>query len=150
MDYFQTIQKNRRKRISDKVKDQNSDYDIDGLNNNYSNQYRAPMSEDEWKSFLVDIDETISFDEIESFDKHTDIDLEEEEVSIYEEDNKLPGSASKKQLSREKRSKLKRPIRYKFVDKAVISVSGGTGGRGCISFDVLKPGKKKATGGSGE
>jgi len=39
--------------------------------------------------------------------------------------------------------------RYKFVDKVRIEVKGGKGGNGCVSYDVLAPGKKRPSGGSG-
>mmetsp|Transcript_15190 Transcript_15190/g.14587 ORF Transcript_15190/g.14587 Transcript_15190/m.14587 type:complete len:171 (-) Transcript_15190:7-519(-) len=38
---------------------------------------------------------------------------------------------------------------YKFMDKAQIEVSGGRGGNGCMSFEVLTPGQKSPTGGNG-
>ena len=39
--------------------------------------------------------------------------------------------------------------RYKFVDKVRIEVKGGKGGNGCVSYDVLAPGKKRPSGGNG-
>lgn len=39
--------------------------------------------------------------------------------------------------------------RYKFVDKVRVEVKGGKGGNGCVSYDVLAPGKKRPSGGSG-
>ena len=38
---------------------------------------------------------------------------------------------------------------WKFVDKVQIEVKGGRGGNGCVSYEVLSPGKKRPSGGSG-
>ena len=37
----------------------------------------------------------------------------------------------------------------RFVDKAKLNVRGGRGGNGCVSYEVLAPGRKRANGGSG-
>jgi len=37
----------------------------------------------------------------------------------------------------------------RFVDKVQIEVKGGRGGNGCVSFEVLSPGKKRPNGGMG-
>lgn len=38
---------------------------------------------------------------------------------------------------------------WKFVDKVQIEVKGGRGGNGCVSYEVLSPGRKRPSGGSG-
>ena len=38
---------------------------------------------------------------------------------------------------------------FKFMDKVKLEVRGGKGGNGCISYDILAPGKKRPNGGSG-
>lgn len=38
---------------------------------------------------------------------------------------------------------------WKFVDRVQIEVKGGRGGNGCVSFEVLSPGRKRPSGGSG-
>jgi len=38
---------------------------------------------------------------------------------------------------------------YRFVDQIKITVRGGKGGDGCISYETLSPGRKKPSGGSG-
>ena len=38
---------------------------------------------------------------------------------------------------------------YAFVDKTRVRVTGGPAGAGCISFEHLERGKKRANGGSG-
>jgi hypothetical protein len=36
-----------------------------------------------------------------------------------------------------------------FVDKVQIEIKGGKGGNGCISYEVLSPGRKRPDGGNG-
>jgi len=38
---------------------------------------------------------------------------------------------------------------WKFVDRVQLEVKGGRGGNGCVSFEVLSPGRKRPSGGSG-
>ena len=38
---------------------------------------------------------------------------------------------------------------WKFVDRVQVEVKGGRGGNGCVSFEVLSPGRKRPSGGSG-
>ena len=38
---------------------------------------------------------------------------------------------------------------YLFVDKITVRVKGGKGGNGCVSYETLTPGKKRASGGGG-
>jgi GTP-binding protein len=38
---------------------------------------------------------------------------------------------------------------WKFVDRVQVEVKGGRGGNGCVSFEVLAPGRKRPSGGSG-
>ena len=38
---------------------------------------------------------------------------------------------------------------YRFMDRARIEVRGGRGGSGCVSYQVLAPGKKRPNGGNG-
>lgn len=38
---------------------------------------------------------------------------------------------------------------WKFVDHVQVEVKGGRGGNGCVSFEVLSPGRKRPSGGSG-
>mmetsp|Transcript_12417 Transcript_12417/g.18611 ORF Transcript_12417/g.18611 Transcript_12417/m.18611 type:complete len:456 (+) Transcript_12417:3-1370(+) len=38
---------------------------------------------------------------------------------------------------------------HKFIDKVQIEVQAGRGGNGCISYEVLSPGKKRPSGGNG-
>jgi GTPase involved in cell partitioning and DNA repair len=38
---------------------------------------------------------------------------------------------------------------YRFIDKVKIEVRGGKGGNGCVSYEILAPGRKRPNGGSG-
>lgn len=46
-------------------------------------------------------------------------------------------------------TRRERHTSHKFVDMAIIEVRGGRGGNGCVSFEVLAPGKKRPSGGNG-
>lgn len=39
--------------------------------------------------------------------------------------------------------------RYKFVDRIRVVAHGGKGGKGCISFEMIRPGSKRPSGGHG-
>jgi hypothetical protein len=43
----------------------------------------------------------------------------------------------------------KNAVKRMFMDKVRITVCGGKGGNGCVSYDILSPGKKRPSGGNG-
>jgi len=90
------------------------------------------MTEDEWAQFLrkngLDVGEEGAIIETPSF-------------------SSLNGEKSRGTGSR--KNARKQTTKFKFVDRVSICVSGGQGGKGCISFEAMGPGRKRPSGGNG-
>lgn len=88
------------------------------------------MSEDEWFEFLRRIGEPSADDtQAEPF---------------VSDEQQGGGKRSKRVMAGRKPGG-----RYKFVDRIRVVAYGGKGGKGCISFEQLKPGVKRPSGGHG-
>lgn len=70
-----------------------------------------------------------------------------EDVDFAEDGNTIDDNNEHEQLNVP--VKRERHTKYKFIDKVQLSVQGGKGGNGCISYEVLNPSKKRPTGGNG-
>ena len=62
-------------------------------------------------------------------------------TSSFDDNDDRPGSSNAR--------KRETHTTWKFVDRVQIEVKGGRGGNGCVSYEVLSPGRKRPSGGSG-